>query len=177
MIVEAVTIVRAWFEDPTHGVNALLPAIPRFPGHAAPGAILTFADQTENPEVALGGVPGPYPAIGVHLADHDEKWMARLSDDPVVHDAGDGDVGVVARYCTDNVESADAFKVAGYTLRAMALSLRRLMGLPGAAARVANQFQLIEPRGVFFPRMYQKAGSIYTVGAVLVRWGVRDGLS
>lgn len=177
MIVEAVTIVRLWFEDPTHGVNALLPTIPRFPGHAQPPAIVTFADQTEDPAVALGDVPGPYPAIGVHIADHDEKWMARLSDDPVVHDAGDGDVGVVARYCTTDIESPQAFLMAGYTLRAMALSLRRLMGFPGATARVANQVQLIEPRGVFFPRIYQKVGSIYTVGAVLARWGVRDGLS
>lgn len=174
MIVEPVRIVTSWLQDPAHGVNALLPSTPRYAGDAEPPPVLTFVDATSDPSVALGFVPGPYPAIGVHLATTIEKWQARLSDDLMVHNAGDGELGVVVRLVTDDVEPADAFVMAGYRLRTIARSLRRLMGAPGFTARAVNGFQLLQSRGLFLHPMHEKAGSAYTVGAWVARWGIRD---
>lgn len=177
MFNEALRMHTAWLKHETHGVNAMLALVPRYLGEddleeapAVPDVAL-ITDETVNTKVAMGLVPKELPALLLTLDIGD------AAEDQQAEDMGDGQFGVILRYCVKEEHAAVATRWAGYTLRATVWSLRRLyqeMVSGASEAREANGVQLIRAGKILWEPRYQPVGDGHVSGALKITIDYRD---
>lgn len=177
MFNEALRMHTAWLTHPQHGVNALLPSVPKYLGTdgleespvVPPLALIT--DETVHPAVAYGLLPAQLPALALTLDIGD------ATEDQQVSDMGDGTFDVILRYAVREADAAVGTRWAGYSMRAVIWSLRRLYQemIPAAlAAREINGIQLVRAGPIAWQPRFQPVEHAHVSGALRVTVTYRD---
>jgi hypothetical protein len=118
-MLEVVRIVAGWLEDESTGVNALLPSVPRDGDDPQPDDV-TVLNEADDNIPATGRLPlEVVPALVVHHTG--VRWA---EEQPVAGAIRDGEVDVLIRYQTADVETAAAWATTSYVLRAVERCLR-----------------------------------------------------
>lgn len=136
MMNEAIDLVATWLADGTHGVNALLPSVPRKAGDAEPPPIASILASTRSGMAARGNIPSKaalYPAL---VVAQDGRAELDLANWPTTWDCPSFPIGIL--YLAREVESDVGVRDANYTIRAILRSLYRLIGPDVAAAVTAR---------------------------------------
>lgn len=177
MFNEALRMHAAWLNHPQHGVNALLPSVPRYLGtdgleESPPTpALALITDETQHPAVANGLLPAQLPALALTLDVGD------AAADQQVQDVGDGEFGLILRYAVRTADAAVGTRWAGYSMRAVVWSLRRLyqeMVPEALAAREIHGIQLVQAGRILWEPRFQPVGDAHVSGALKVTLTYRD---
>jgi len=169
MINETLRRATAWLQDATYGVNAQLAAVPRDAGDAQPANVVVFADEASHEDAALGRSPETVPAIVVTVES------ARMINDQVVHEVGDGEVVLNLRLYVADVDAKDAKRDASYYLRALSWCVRKWVAQsPGGSARTKNSVQIVEIGAMEFNALYESKDDRIVAGGARLALTVRD---
>lgn len=183
MILETVRILADWLADPTYGLNAVRPSVPKDTDVTDFPTVQVF-DSTRDGRVTRGGVPNlepaDFPCVLVSPADQPiEDTNPTVAPWP-----SDTTVTVLVRYATRVVDAAKGERDASQTLRAVRRCIRRLILdgrtvlLPGqtspdSACRRAD-VQLISVERLQAATLYESTEDATVTGGVLVTCHVRD---
>ena len=175
MRVEVVDLTAEWLADATYGVNALLAAVPRKAGDAAPPNVAQIYAETRQPEVARGVFPQAaalYPLLVVSqpqdapfaVAIRNAKWESEAYP-------------VAIAYAIRKQASDVAIRDAGYTLRAVMRSLYQLENpfiAQAVAARTRNDITLQGISGFSRAAPQAPVEDVQVLDGILVHWRVVD---
>lgn len=174
--VEACRMLQTWFRDGTNGIAAHLANIPRYGGDSAPPTITSanILEETSDNMVAVNQLPdgaGPFVLVGLVAGEE--------SPDNAVNDVGDGSLIVEIAYLTRETAAGTAKRHAGYTLRAVVWSLRRLHGEAGRTTMDSqNSIQFFQGGPIEFKNTMVPLTDAMVLGVVRSHYRFRDnGLS
>lgn len=166
MIVETLDIVGTWLGHVTHGVNALLPSVPRLGGHAAPPALASIGLEVTSGLVALDQFPNDLTTPALYVAQAEDATYG-LEFEQQVWDAES--IGIGIAYLTREGDTARAVRDALYSLVAVRESLRRLWTVGVQADRTRGTVALVQPiylrqSPIFAPLEDRPAAAALTAG-------------
>lgn len=171
MSVELVQQVTAWLRDPVHGVNALLPVVPRPSGEPAPPAV-TITDDTEAEWVAEEYVAASRLAQGPVLLV--TAGVTAVTED--IRRDYSATVDVVLRYAARGLKH-DVLRHGRRTLRAVQRSLHLAQPTPGQPV-TRHEVQITTVAGVRELGLYEQLeDQVVILGATLTyrvtdRWAL-----
>lgn len=163
MHVEATRLITAWLNHPQHGVNALLPGVPKeYVGgeeeddDPKPVDIYNDVDFDDAVDESVLGInPPTLPALVV-VFDVSPKGIDVDEVEKTSHIYTM--VGAVAYYSEDGINRMQARREGGYTLRAVGRSLKRYnlgrysQPRTGTSYRVLNDIKLVRITNLTFQR-------------------------
>jgi hypothetical protein len=184
MQVEATRLITAWLGHSVHGVNALIPAIPRerFGGvdDPEPSEVSIYNDvdfDTAMDESVLGINPPSLPALVV-IFDVNPKGL-NFGQTQSNHHEYDM-VGAVFYYAKDGLNRMAARREGGYVLRAVGRSLKR-WNQPrfselrsGPSYRRLNDIKLLRITNLTFVRPAGAVPESQMMGVVFLDMTVQD---
>jgi hypothetical protein len=136
MIVEIPDLIGEWLQNATHGVNALIPGVPRKAGDAAPDAITSFLISTRSGLAARAKLPNDPALYPLLVIGQDGPAGIDVSIRQGVWDSENFPLSV--GYCVREVLSEVGVRDAGYTMRAVMRSIWRLFDPDNAAGAAAR---------------------------------------
>lgn len=178
MHLELVRIVADWLRDPTEGVNALLPGIPREPDDPMAPTAVAIEDETtqldpatrrQHQELADPAEPWPVPVLSVLSS----SGATSDDDQPTAGVVVDAHATILICYFTAEPDAARAVRYSSYTLRATMQSLRRLLNAP-QARRERNGVALWYGTGLQMVAVEAQRNDIIATSALMARYAVRD---
>ena len=159
--------------DPTKGVNAFLPLVPRRSNDPMPQPVQGFYDDTRDARIIEGEEPDQMPAIVVNVAG--DLQLRLLGGSPLApaDTPSKAPLFVLASYITRVQDLPGARIAAGYTMDAVRRSFGALQYAP-QAQKITNTTQLIEITRVVERRLFASKGASALLGIVLAQCRVRD---
>lgn len=175
-MLEVIRIVADWLANPTYGVNAVLPSLPRGVGEAAPPAVAAILDETRDGPTALDLPPDPdayperYPALLVRTLRPTDIAPSQVTLIAL------GDCSILIQYAGLEVESERGIEAMYRTLyRAVPKSLAYLLQTTaGEVARLRHDVQIIGHEATTHLDKFATVESRYLAGALVLRFTVRD---
>lgn len=168
---EALRIVADWLGDPTNGINALLPAVPRDVGDAQPPNV-TIQDETRHNRPARGRIPKlaattPVVMLGAEQLQGPQEFVT---------DDGYFVANLSLLYAWAGSDDAYVITQAGfYSLRAAWWSLRRFRKLEvNNPARKRNGIILFETLQISLNPWVLTETDTLLVGGLLLSISGRD---
>lgn len=179
MQLEAIRQTADWLSgatNPAYSANALLSAVPRYTGHAAPTAYQAVRDASRHGWCARRALPREgsgeaFPLLAVMLAG-DLEMQGEVQT--AVRDAK---VSLLIVDVEDEVDTEAAIVSGSYRLRAVVRSLKQYHDPANAAARRANDISLMvcsSIREIPVGMLPQLGVDIRCTAALLVSYDVRD---
>jgi hypothetical protein len=171
VILETVERVATWLGHATHGVNALLPGVPRIGADAEPPAVAAILNERQHGNAARGHLPADQltPALLVSFAE-DASYDLALEQS--VADVQLLVVGIA--YAIRDVDSEEAVRHGYYTMVAVRRSLRRLFVTGVAADRTVGTVTLVQPVSLRQSPAWTPIEDVVVTSALLAGYFVRD---
>lgn len=170
-LLETIVLTANALSNGTYGVNAKLPDVPRFAGHAEPPAIVDVKDIARDPGLLddeLGG--DNWPVLVVDLAAEAEAAGDTISSNA----PREVTVPVLIVLLTGKSDADVAVRDVTYTLRAILRTLWHLMNQAPAADRSQNDVELCAIERITFDEVDQDVSGARIRGVIMVEWKVRD---
>lgn len=169
MLVETIRMVADFLQDGTGGVNQQLSGMTYDGSDTAPPSIVTFADETRNLTAALHRTPQSLPCLLVTIDDD-----TPLEPD-VVSDIRYGEVTVLVRYISEDVETNEGNRDTYYTMRAVEKCLRDFLADNGGSTnRNRNGIQIVETVRMTHTRLFENINDKQVTCGLRVTFKVRD---
>lgn len=175
-MIEPIRILADWLQHPTHGVNALLAAMPGDPGDPLPTLIATVLDETRDGPTALDLPPEDLerlPALLVRAVRPTDLAPSQVNLISL------GEASLLVQYAIQEINPDEAMRQMYQTLyRAVPKSIARLLQTAeGDVARHRNQVQLIGLEALTHLDRFSKLESSYLIGGFVARFSVVDAWS
>jgi len=174
MHLEGIRIVADWLKIADHGVNALLPSVPRDVGDGLPADVAVL-DESRTGWLARHKAPNGAckdgPLLCVSVLD-----QATIESNPQlgVQHWTDGGLPVVVRYFGENLDSAEGYCDAAYTLRAAKSSLLLLARHENLASRTRNLVRVVRIEGFSIAPMREEFEDVKVWGGMAVSLAMQD---
>lgn len=174
MLNELLQVHRDWLKHETHGVNAMLALVPKDAALEAKlptPAVRSITTESEDELTAMGLVPHDVPGLMLTAE------VGEVSDDQQVQDVGDGVISLMIRYAVRSSEAAVGTRWAGYALRAVTWSLRRLYHDPvpeSAAARSRNGIDFYQMTAITWVPTWQQISDVHVTCTLKLTVWYRD---
>lgn len=173
MELETVRIFADWLQDPTNGVNALLPTTPRDAGDVQPPAFPngSICDSTRHGWVARRAFGHDTPATLPALAVFAESIIMDGDVETVLRDAQGQ---LIIGYCMNKSATEQGTRDALYTLRTVIRSIRQLEQPANADSRLRNSVRLIAIERITQKILFTPWGDGLLVAGVACDLNIRD---
>lgn len=170
MILQAVERIATWLGNGTHGVNALLPSVPRIGADTQP-ANVTILDERQHPSAARHQFKRDqtFPVLVVQLA---EDSAMDVSLEAGVRDAPD--VAIAISYAIAKKATDDGARSSYYTMVAVEQSLKRLWTNGAASDRTQGAVSLVIANGLRHLKLFTQVGDVMITTGIIARYFVRD---
>lgn len=181
MRLEVVRMVADWLRDPTNGVNAQIPGVPRDEGDEQPpempvvesedGESPAIYDATRHEWVARRQDPPNLPCLYITTEGpvdlHGEELTNNYRDteSPMV---------VAVRYLVAETDLHKGIAAGEYTLRAALRSIKALMAQENDSARTRNLVCVYALDRASYHPVTEAVGNSRVAGALTLEFSVRD---
>lgn len=179
MDLEAILLQAGWLAGTitdagsvARGVNAMLPGVPRWSGHAQPPDVAVVENEVEHPNIARSRVPTASPGLAVIL-------YREFDADPIPPTVStDWELELATIYTVREVNTEKAIRDGMYTRRAIVRSLREFARNANVAKRQVGaptpHTSLVQLMGIRVVPTFEQLEDVVVTAAVISRWKGRD---